>query len=55
MTGEADKHPTDGAIRMVELGLFLAEEVKRLTGGRQASTFVLLDATPDVPLFAPVR
>lgn len=51
LEGEADRYPTDGVIRMNELGVFLAEEVKRLTGGRQASTFVPLDPIRDVPLF----
>jgi Caspase domain len=51
LRGEADRYPADGVIRMNELGVFLAEEVKRLTDGKQASTFVSLDPIRDVPLF----
>jgi WD40 repeat protein len=53
LAGEADQHPRDGAIRIQELSYFLAEEVRRVTGGRQKPTFTAPDAVPNLPLFAP--
>lgn len=55
LSGAADKYPADGVIRMNELGIFLAEEIKRLAEGRQASTYVPLDSMRDVPLFVPIQ
>ncbi len=55
LAGAADQHPADGVIRVQELAFFVAEEVRRLTGGRQKPTFTAPDAVPNLPVFAPAR
>ena len=56
LAGAADQHPADGVVRVAELADFLAEEVKRLTGGRQKATFGLpRDGVATDPLFVLTR
>lgn len=56
LSGEADRPPADGVIRVAELSEYLAEEVKRLTGGRQKATFASPQSGgPIDPLFATAR
>jgi uncharacterized caspase-like protein len=55
LAGAADQHPADGVIRIQELAFYVAEEVRRLTGGRQKPTFTAPDAAPNLPVFAPAR
>ncbi len=44
LSGAADQHPADGMMRVQELAFYVAEEVQRLTGGRQKPTFTAPDA-----------
>ncbi len=55
LSGAADQHPADGVIRVQELAFYVAEEVQRLTGGRQKPTFTAPEAVPNLPVFAPAR
>jgi WD40 repeat protein len=55
LAGAADQPPADGVIRIQELAYYLAEEVKRLTNGKQKPTFMAPEAVPNLPVFAPAR